>query len=437
MVGENLREWGFWALDFLKGGQVRKHYNDIKRIIEGGKVSSGITNEYTNNILKYAVENTEFYKNYSHFDTIKDFPIIDKNIIIDNKEILSSKEYIGKELHTMSTSGSTGTPFSIRQNKNKRNRVLVEIIYFGEICGYYLGDRNVYLRTWTEENRKSRLAAFKQNLVMLDISNLDEKNLENIRQTLKNDKKIKCILGYATGLDIVSKYLLEKGDNPSMFNVDIVISGSEILKETARANLKKVFGCPVVSRYSNQENGILAQELINKDYFIINNANYNIEFLKLDSDEEAEYGELARIVVTDLFNHAIPMIRYDTGDLAIVEKNEKYGEVITSVEGRKRDFIYDVDDKPLSPSVVSVNMWGFDKIKQYQLIQEDKGKYTLKLNGAEGIYDEEEIINMFKSFLGKEANIDILHVEGIPLLKSGKFQTTVCKYKPKEKQKKF
>ena len=121
MLGENLREWGFWTLDFLKGSQVRKHYNDIKRIIEGTKENRDITNEYTNNILKYAVENTEFYKNYSYFDTIKDFPIIDKNIIIDNKEILSSKEYMGKELHTMSTSGSTGTPFSIRQNKNKRN----------------------------------------------------------------------------------------------------------------------------------------------------------------------------------------------------------------------------------------------------------------------------------------------------------------------------
>lgn len=435
MIGENLRKWGFWTLDFLRGGQVRKHYNDIKKIIEDCEESNTIVDKYTNNILKYAVESTDFYKGYDNFSSIKDFPIIDKNTFRANEKSLLSKEYIGKELHTMSTSGSTGTPFTVRQDRNKRNRVLAEIIYFGEICGYYLGDRNVYLRIWTEKNKKSNLAAFKQNLVMLDISNLDEENLEDIRKTLKSDKKVKCILGYATGLDIVSKYLLGKGDNSSMFNINIIISGSEILKETARANLEKVFGCPVVSRYSNQENGILTQELVGKDYSIINNASYNIEFLKLDSNEEAEYGELARVIVTDLFNHATPMIRYDTGDLAMVEENEKHGKVITSIEGKRRDFIYDIDDELLSPGIVAVNMWGFDKIKQYQLIQEDKGRYTLKLNGAKGIYDEEEIINLFKSFLGEEAKIDISHVDGIPLLKSGKFQTTVCKYNPEEKQK--
>ena len=44
---------------------------------------------------------------------------------------------------------------------------------------------------------------------------------------------------------------------------------------------------------------------------------------------------------------------------------------------------------------------------------------------------DDEIINVFKSFLGQDANIDIEYVEGIPLLKSGKFRTTICKYKTK------
>ena len=67
----------------------------------------------------------------------------------------------------------------------------------------------------------------------------------------------------------------------------------------------------------------MAQEIIHPDYFIINNASYHIKFLKLDSDENADIGELSRIVVTDLFNYATPMIRHDTGDLAIVEGHDK------------------------------------------------------------------------------------------------------------------
>jgi len=398
--------------------------------MEEGYYSNDLIEKRLNNLLNHAVSSTEYYSQYKNYNSLKDFPIIDKNIIKKYYDKFISINYKNKALHSMSTSGSTGTPFTIYQDMNKRKRVLAEIIYFGELCGYNLGDRNAYLRVWTNKNKKNFFDAWKQNLIMIDISKLDKSNLKKIRDIIIKDKKLKCILGYATSLDIISRYLLEQGDNPNMFNVKIVISGAEVLSEKTRMNLKKVFGCDVVSRYSNQENGILAQELIDKNYFIINNASYYFEFLKLNSDEEANPGELCRVVLTDLYNYAMPMIRYDTGDLAIVEEHHKYGKVITSIEGRKVDFIYTTNGNMLSPYVVINNMWDFDKIKQYQLIQENKCDYTLKLNGAKGIYKDSEILDVFKSLLGENANINIEHVEGIPLLKSGKFQPTVCKYRP-------
>ena len=74
-------------------------------------------------------------------------------------------------------------------------------------------------------------------------------------------------------------------------------------------------------------------------------------------------------------------------------------------------------------------MWKFNQVKQFQLIQNDKYDYVLKLNGAKGIYDDIEIKGLFKSILGEDANIKIEHIEGIPLLSSGKFQITVCNYR--------
>lgn len=429
MIGEMIRKYGFWIIDYLKNNPVRDHYNEITKIMNNYSSKEDIEIKKLNDLLDYAVKNSKFYMEYNGFTSIKNFPIIDKNIIKKNEDNILSIGYKNKHLKTMSTSGSTGTPFTIKQNSDKRNRVLAEIIYFGEICNYYLGDRNAYLRVWTEENKKSFLGALKQNLVMLDISNGEEEGLEKIRNILKNDKKLKVILGYANSLDIISRYMLSKGDNPSMFNIDVIISQSEILKDSTRENLKGLFGCNVVSRYSNQENGIIAQEPIGEKFFIINNASYFIEFLKLDSEEEASFGELSRIVITDLFNYSMPMIRYDTGDLAIVEKNHKYGKVITSIEGRKRDFIYNTKGNIISPSAITVNMWNYKEIDQFQLIQEDKKIYTFKLNGAKGIYEDYQIINKFKSVLGQDANIYIEHVNEIPQLRSGKFQTTICKYK--------
>lgn len=116
--------------------------------------------------------------------------------------------------------------------------------------------------------------------------------------------------------------------------------------------------------------------------------------------------------------------------MAIVEENIKHGKVITSIEGRKRDFIYDTSGNILSPSSITVNMWDYDKLKQYQLIQEESNIYRLKLNGSKGIYNDEEIIGTLKLILGQDAEIVIEHVKGIPFLKSGKFQTVICKYRP-------
>jgi len=251
-----------------------------------------------------------------------------------------------------------------------------------------------------------------------------------MRSLLKRDKRLSCILGYASSLDLLAQHLLEKGETPESFKrMKVVISGSEILSDKARRNLKRVFGCNVVSRYSNQENGLIAQE-VSDNVFLINRASYYLEFLKPNSDDYAQPGELSRIVLTDLFNYAMPMIRYDTGDLAIFDEHPDYGRVITSIEGRVRDFFYDTQDRLLSPSAITVQMWEFDRLRQFQFIQDGRAKYLLKVNGARGVYEDDDFIEVIENIVGKNANITIEHVDGIPQLQSGKFRQVICNYRP-------
>ncbi len=316
------------------------------------------------------------------------------------------------------------------QNYEKRSRVLAEIVYFGELCGYTIGQRYAFIRSWNSQSRKSPLESFLQNLIAIDTSRLDEESLETMRSLLKRDKRLSCILGYASSLDLLAQHLLEKGETPESFKrMKVVISGSEILSDKARRNLKRVFGCNVVSRYSNQENGLIAQE-VSDNVFLINRASYYLEFLKPNSNEHARPGELSRIVLTDLFNYAMPMIRYDTGDLAIFDEHPDYGRVITSIEGRVRDFFYDTQDRLLSPSAITVQMWKFDRLRQFQFIQDGRAKYLLKVNGARGVYEDDDFIEVIENIVGKNANITIEHVDGIPQLQSGKFRQVICNYRP-------
>lgn len=429
MVGESLRRWGFWSLDFLKGQKVRRHYNDIKSILdtENYEKQRKPTNIYLENLMRHAVINTEYYSKFKGYRSIKDFPIIDKNIIRENRDKMISKTYKNKKIHHMSTSGSTGTPLEVFQDMNKRNRVLAELLVFNELAGYKIGDKNAYLRVWTEKNKKSKFELWKQNFLMIDVTNLKDENLERIRLVLKKEK-VKYVLGYASSLDVLSRYLLYKNDTPDMFGVNVVVSCAETLSEIARNNLKRIFGCEVVSRYSNQENGILAQEQGGLEFFIINSASYYLEFLKVDSDEEAEIGELSRVVITDLFNFFTPIIRYDIGDIAVTGSDKEYGKVIKTIAGKKRDFFYNTSGELLSPAAISVNMWRFNRIKQFQLLQISKLDYIFRLNANKDIYGTNEIIDFLKPIIGENANIKVEYTNCIPHLESGKFQNVVCKY---------
>ena len=423
-----MRNRGFWTIDWLKGRTVRKHYIDIKNTMQR-KENVNKARESLQSLLTHATQNCSFYAPFAN-TPISEFPIIDKDLIRSRHSEFLAKPFVTAKLHRMSTSGSTGTPFSVVQNYEKRSRVLAEIVYFGELCGYTIGQRYAYIRSWNSQTRKSPLESFLQNLIAIDTSRLDEESLETMRSLLKRDKRLSCILGYASSLDLLAQHLLEKGETPESFKrMKVVISGAELLSDKARRNLKRVFGCNVVSRYSNQENGLIAQE-VSDNVFLINRASYYLEFLKPNSNEHARPGELSRIVLTDLFNYAMPMIRYDTGDLAIFDEHPDYGRVITSIEGRVRDFFYDTQDRLLSPSAITVQMWKFDRLRQFQFIQDGRAKYLLKVNGARGVYEDDDFIEVIENIVGKNANITIEHVDGIPQLQSGKFRQVICNYRP-------
>lgn len=426
MFGDWIRRVGFWTLDFIRGGVIRKDYVDVKNRLETGELNE----KKLQQLLHHAMQTVPYYSKL-HPKSFIEFPIVDKNVIKASWDELHSPQYKDMPIHYMATSGSTGTPFVMEWDMRKRKRQLAELIYFNEIAGQKLGQPYIYFRVWTEKNRKSKKELWMQNLTPVNILHLDENTLERIRKRLKSKPYINSCLAYASTYEYLEKYLTSVGDTPDMFHIKSIVSGSEVLSMKEKKALKDRLGCMVIDRYSNEENGFLAQSKDMSDVFDVNIASFRIEVLEQGSDEPVEIGEEGRIVVTDLYSFAVPLIRYDTGDLAIKEE-EKDGWTtkLKAIQGRRVDVIYDTAGNPLTPHTWSVYMWKYEKLKQYQFIQEDAKRYRLKVNGGEEIYEDEEMEIYLKTVLGEEAEICIEHVDGIPALASGKFKKTVCLYHP-------
>jgi phenylacetate-CoA ligase len=419
---EIIRNKLFWLVDFIKKSPIKSQLNEINfSFIEKNSNPSYATNKL-NNILLEACSNTEFYKEFNGFP-ISQFPVIDKNLIRENYEKFLSRKYSESERIPLITSGSTGTPFITYQNKEKRQRNTADTIFMAQLGGYFVGKKLYYFKIWSEYNKKSEFLRFMQNIIAVDVLNL-KKNLPNVFKNLQANQSPIAILGYVSALETLSKFLDNENGKVKKPSVCSIITMSESLDEYTKTRLEEHLKCPVLSRYSNIENGILAQQTIKDPInFTVNIASYYIEILDVETNEVLPFGKLGKIVVTDYFNKAMPLIRYDTGDTGIMNEviiDNKKTLVLSHIEGRKLDRIYNTKGELISSYIVYKNMWSYPEIEQYQFIQVSNKDYTFKISMKDKFEREVELTNEFKVYLGEDANFKIEYVKEIPLLNSGK-----------------
>jgi phenylacetate-CoA ligase len=351
-LGGSVRRSIYWANDFFHGCPIRLLYNDINRILNNPAIGKNLQKQHLNNIVNQAVKNTAYYSKYEN-NVFESFPVMNKHLLRENYELIKVEHslipYHKGKMHIQRTSGSTGTPLAVPQDKRKRNRRIAELKYFGEIAGYHSHEKLAQLRIWTKWHSKSKLQSLRENIFPIDCSRIDDNLLSDLCRLI-NRKKITAIWGYASWYDKLAEFIERR--SITLPSITVIIAGSEMLKPATRKSLKQSLHCNVISRYSNEEQGILGQDKDQDEQFYLNHASYYFEFLKLDSDKQAEPGEICRIVVTDLFNYAFPMIRYDTGDTGVylAENNESNGfPVLRKIYGRLLDLVYDTTGTAIHP----------------------------------------------------------------------------------------
>ena len=429
---EKARALSFWTIDALRGGKIRRYLNNIKEIEDGLITEQELDAYYKKHLrrlLNHSVHSVPKYANLSELlnedNPIEKWPIVDKASLKASGENCLSNLFNKKSLIPMSTSGSTGTPFTCWQNSDKKRHVNAEVLFYNGKIGFSIGRKIIYFRSIVNEVKKSQVQQYLQNINLLDCCNLSD---EVIKARLEEIKKLSAnggamILSYASTLDAISRYFLKYGvQEASACNIYGIVSGSEMLKDTTREILSNAFRCKVVSRYANEENGFIGQDDIDNNIFLHNRAHYYIEILKIDQDILVEKGETGRIVITDLFNYSMPIIRYDTGDIGSwteVCHNGIKRKAIGNFGGRRIDMIFDCNGNLVSPHSITNRMWEFGEIQQYQFIQTQKSEYVLKLNTSHPV-DEKRLIKILKEAVGNDSIVHIEYVKEIPVLASGK-----------------
>jgi phenylacetate-CoA ligase len=364
-----IRRVAYWSLDFLKGSPVRRHLQELEGAFRDPDAAFTLTQQRTHTLIDHACHTTGYYRQFLGARELSEFPVLQKRTVKERYDEFLSSAYEQSSLIPVATSGSYGARLTFYLTKEKRARQQAEIIYFSGWAGYRIGDKHAYVSVRVPSG-KSRVTFFLQNEIPMNPAIIDEEWLEKQRHALLH-KKISVFIGYPSVIGILAEYCRAQGDGPQFFDLEAIITTSETLSARTRATLRQVFGCAVLSRYCTVESGVLAHECGYTSSHHLNIASYVIEVLSLNSDEPVAPGELGRVVITDPFSHAMPLIRYDTGDLAVlgdVCSCGLPGPTLQRLEGRLAELVVGVDDQRISPYTINSTMKDLESIVQLYLL---------------------------------------------------------------------
>ncbi len=373
-------------------------------------------------------------------------PIINKGVIRDNLYLgLLSDNHSKKNLQRVRTSGSTGEPFEVFAEKKQ-----LEMRWAGtqralEWTGYRFGDRQVrlwhkYLGMKPVEIFKEKLDALLTRRKFIPAYEITDKNLFAYISSIMRFKPV-LLDGYAESFNMLARFLQKNktgglvwgGHKPKG-----IMSSAQTLPKESRAIIEEVFGCGVFDKYGSREfvGGIAYQCEEREGYHIVAECNI-VEVLK--DGKPAAPGEVGELVITELNNYAMPLIRYKIGDLAVAYDPAKpcpCGRglpLIGSVQGRVQSIVVGTKNQFVPGTFFNrVFFKHHDAIRQYQIVQERFGELRIKIIKAnlfhEGVLSE--IRSDIKSHMGDDLEIVVEYVETIPLGKTGKHQHCISKLDP-------
>ncbi len=160
-----------------------------------------------------------------------------------------------------------------------------------------------------------------------------------------------------------------------------------MLEPSARTLIEEVFGCRVFNRYGCREVSVIASECAEHAGMHVMAEGLYVEVVR--GDRPAQPGELGAVLVTDLLNLAMPLVRYRIGDMAAVEDGGcacgRGLPRLRTVEGRVTDFLVGTDGRLVSGAALTVCVVAKrPTLGQVQLWQDRPGRVLYKIRGNDG-----------------------------------------------------
>lgn len=420
-----------------------------KRLTRKPYLHTGNIREYQirriNNLISHARKNSPFYADlYGNLPAdfrIKELP--DMNALpVASKEAFRKACSSGLVLHKdvdkgrlicATTTGSTGTPSTVlftEKSYKQRRRVTDRVFHNAGLRTYRrfcLIWRN---REMSKGSRRRHNKGLFMNLAVGDATSPVQSALTQdkfaglVRSLIEFNPQV--IRGYVSALFTIADYMEKNG--LTIQGLERVITSAEYLPSPVWDTLERVFKCPVINFYGSSEADSIACSSVSSRLMTISEDLYFAEVLD-ENNKPVKAGQQGLITLTNLTATAMPFIRFQIGDMAVVDEDfYNYGDKFrhfVSVEGRTND-VFELEDG----SVIFSHLWHIifrdqSWIETFQVIQKSTSRIEIKILCSQG--NEQNLSSLVQTIRErfKGINFDFQVVDRIDAGPGGKFRAVM------------
>lgn len=432
-------------LQWKAGGRVRPYLRELEQTqwLSVERLRE-LQWQHLRRLLAHAAAHVPYYRDVfrdrrlrpediARLEDLSLLPVLSKETLRDRPQAFRA-ETVGGRLIERRTSGSTGIPLAVHVTPHTRDRWEAAYYRARRWWGLDVGTRQAKL---VNPHGKRRLTMWKQavlaNHVEFSVYELDDAALEVLYRRLLR-ARCELLAGYPSALTYFAHYLASRGLGREL-RLRAVLTTAEVLYPDMRRLLQETFGCPVIDEYGSSECGFVAGECPMGSMHVAVE-NILLEYAPLPAGD----GETPRceLLVTDLHNVAMPLIRYRIGDLGLPGAPCACGRGLPTlrlVAGRIEDLVVLPGGRKVDGSVfehaVEALIRAGASVKQFRAIQHAADHIeVLVATDAPHHPALARLPELLQSLLGARVAVTVTPVARIPVEPGGKLRRFVSRVVP-------
>jgi phenylacetate-CoA ligase len=365
------------------------------------------------------------------FDLLPDLPLLDRATLRDRRSDLTCTCVPGGPI-PFNTGGSTGEPLNFYFDRRRIAYDKAARMRTHHWFGAKPGDREVYL--WgapAEFRRQDRLRQWRDRLtneLLLSAFNMSPVTMRDYLRQIESYNPV-SLFGYPGSIALLCDFAQAEGITIRPPALQVVFVTGEVLEPRQRETIEGYFQVPVANGYGSRDGGFVAHQCP-RGAMHVTSENFVMEIVD-GHGQILPQGEFGEIVITHLDCHAMPFIRYRTGDVGRLLGGMcacgRGLQLMDVVAGRSTDHLVATDGTLKHALSLIYVMRRMDNVRHFQIHQDRQRGVEIRMVTSKplSLAERQEIEHGVRLQLGQDVRLRLTLVDRIEPLPSGKHRYVV------------